>query len=56
MTTSYGHDQDAEPPTSDGEAPPEAGDERGSKETGSHPDPDPGPPADESASSSGTDS
>jgi hypothetical protein len=56
MTTSDGHDQDAEPPTPDGQSPPEADDERGSKESGSHPDPDPGPPADESATSSGTDS
>jgi hypothetical protein len=56
MTTSYGHDQDADPPTSDDQLPPEAGDDSGGKESGSHPDPDPGPPADESSTSSGADS
>ena len=57
MTTSYGDDQDAQPPTPDGQ-PPEAGDEGGGKQTASDPDPDPGqaddPPTDEPTDHSGT--
>ena len=59
MTTSYGEDQDAQPPTPDGQ-PPEGGDGDGGKQTASHPDPDPGQaddqPTDHSGTSGGSDS
>ena len=51
MTTSYGHDQDAEPPTPDGEQPDlvktdsNSQDDAGQDDAGepaSHPDPEPG--------------
>ena len=46
MTTSYGHDQDAEPPTPEDQQPelvePDSG-----EEPGSDPDPDPGKSADQ---------
>jgi hypothetical protein len=51
MSTSYGYDQDAEPPTPDAHEPDlvEAGSD---EEPGSHPDPDPGEAADQAGSDS----
>jgi hypothetical protein len=46
MTTSYGHDQDAEPPTPDDQQP-DLVDPDSGEEPGSDPDPDPGKSADQ---------
>jgi hypothetical protein len=46
MTTSYGYDQDAEPPTPDDQQPDLVEPEPG-EESGSDPDPDPGTSADQ---------
>jgi hypothetical protein len=43
MTTSYGYDQDAEPPTGD-DQPQDLVEPDSDEESGSHPDPDPGHP------------
>jgi hypothetical protein len=46
MTTSYGHDQDAEPPTPDDQQP-DLVEPDSEEEPGSDPDPDPGKSADQ---------